>query len=163
MAFETGPACAADLAGILALMAANQPSQGGHLSANLPRERLLSMLADLPFVVARREGEIIGFLLTGSRGMNADIPVIQAMLEAYPGDPEAYVYGPICVAEADRGQGVAQAMFACLKELLPGREGILFIRQDNPASLKAHARMAMREVASFDFRGMPHTVFAYRG
>ena len=163
MAFETGPACAADLAGILALMAANQPSQGGRLSANLPPERLLAMLADLPFVVARREGEIIGFLLTSSLSMNADVPVIQAMLEAYAGDPEAYVYGPICVAEADRGQGIAQAMFARLKELLPGREGILFVRQDNPASLKAHARMGMHEVARFDFRGMVHAVFAYHG
>lgn len=163
MEFETGPACEADLDGIVALMADNQPARGGRLSANLPRQRLLAMLQDLPFVVARRDGKVIGFLLTCSRETNADVPVIQAMLAAYPGDAEAYVYGPICVAASERGKGVAQAMFNRLRECLPGREGILFIRQDNPASLNAHARMAMCEVACFEFNGMAHTVFAYRG
>lgn len=163
MEFDTGSAREADLDGILALMAANQPARGGRLSACLPRERLLAMLHDLPFVVARRHGEVIGFLLTCSREMNADVPVIRAMLTAYPGDADAYVYGPICVATDARGKGVALAMFNRLRRCLPGREGILFIRQDNPASLNAHARMDMREVACFDFNGMAHRVFAYRG
>lgn len=161
MDFETSPATLTDVDGILALMAANQPSQGGRLSASLPRERLLAMLDDLPFVVARHQNEVIGFLLTCSRQMNADVPVIRAMLAAYPGKPDAYVYGPVCVAGHMRGQGVAAAMFACLKATLPKRQGILFVRQDNPVSLKAHRRMAMREVASFDFNGVTHTVFAY--
>jgi hypothetical protein len=33
-------------------------------------------------------------------------------------------------------------MFVALRALLPGREGILFIRLDNVASRNAHARMA---------------------
>jgi len=46
---------------------------------------------------------------------------------------------------------------------LPGREGILFIRRDNPASLSAHAKMGMHEVAGFVFNGNDYVAFAYVG
>jgi predicted GNAT superfamily acetyltransferase len=79
------------------------------------------------------------------------------------GAPDAYVYGPVCVAESERGQGLAQAMFAALRARLPGREGILFIRRDNPASLRAHAKMGMTEVAEFVHDGAVHAVLSYIG
>jgi hypothetical protein len=41
-------------------------------------------------------------------------------------------------------------MFAELRARLPGREGVLFIRRDNVASLQAHTRMGMREVTGFE-------------
>lgn len=50
--------------------------------------------------------------MTTSRAMNADIPVVQAMFAAYQGSPDAYIYGPICVGEDERGKGLAQSMFA---------------------------------------------------
>ena len=46
---------------------------------------------------------------------------------------------------------------------MPGREGVLFIRRDNAASLKAHARMGMREVAGFTHGGAAFTVLSYLG
>jgi len=95
--------------------------------------------------------------------MNEDVPVIRAMLDAYPGSPGAYVYGPICVSEEERGKGLAQAMFAELRRLEPGREGILFIRSDNSASLRAHTKMGMREVATFMMNGIEHVVLSYVG
>ncbi|HEX2137773.1 MAG TPA: GNAT family N-acetyltransferase [Microvirga sp.] len=85
------------------------------------------------------------------------------MLAAYHGSPSAYVYGPICVAEAERGRGLASAMFAELRAQLPGREGVLFIRRDNTASLKAHARMGMREVAGFTHGGAAFAVLSHIG
>jgi len=66
-------------------------------------------------------------------------------------------------AEAARGRGLAAAMFAALRERLPGREGVLFIRRDNAASLRAHARMGMREVAGFAHGGAEMAVLAYVG
>jgi predicted GNAT superfamily acetyltransferase len=95
--------------------------------------------------------------------MNADVPIIRAMLAAYPGATDAYVYGPICVSAEERGKGLAQAMFAELQRLLPGREGILFIRRDNPASLRAHEKMGMHEVAGFVFNGNDYVVLSYVG
>lgn len=152
-----------DLDGILTLQAANQIAQGGALSASLPRARLAAMLNDLPLIVARSGNQVTGFLLATSKTMNADLPIVQAMFAAYPGAPDAYVYGPICVSQEQRGKGLAQSMFAELRCLLPGREGVLFIRSDNQASLKAHARMGMQEVATFQFNNADFVVLSYIG
>ena len=85
------------------------------------------------------------------------------MLAPYSGMPGAYVYGPICVEETERGCGLAGAMFAELRARLPGQEGVLFIRRDNATSLKAHVRMDMREVAEFTQGGTAFVVLSYIG
>ena len=158
-----GRATEADLDGIMELQAANQPERGGMLSASLSRARVAGMTRDRPLIVARRSGRVVAFLMNGTREMNDDVPIVRAMLDAYPGTADAYVYGPICVAEEERGQGLAQAMFAELRRLEPGREGILFIRRDNPASLRAHTKMGMREAAGFAFGGIDYVVLSYVG
>lgn len=152
-----------DLAGILELQAANQAGNGGGLSVSLPGPRIVAMMSDMPLIVARRKSRVIGFLMTSTRAIHADMPIIRAMLDAYPGTDTSYLYGPTCVAIQERGKGLAQAMFEELRRLLPGREGILFIRRDNTASFAAHEKMGMREVASFEFNGTEYAVFSYFG
>ena len=119
---EIGRAAERDLDGILELQAANQPERGGLLSAELPRSRVAAMMRAMPLIVARRNGRIVAFLMNSPREMNDDVPIIRAMLDAYPGSPDAYVYGPICVSEEERGKGLAQEMVAELRQLEPGRE-----------------------------------------
>ena len=160
---DIGLASEADLDGIVELQAANQPEQGGTLSASLPRSRIAEMMREMPLIVARRGDRIAGFLMTSTRAMNADVPIIRAMLAAYSGTSDAYVYGPVCVGAEERGKGLAQAMFSELRRLAPAREGILFIRRDNSASLRAHAKMGMREVANFVFGGNELAVLSYIG
>jgi predicted GNAT superfamily acetyltransferase len=158
---DIGRASEADLDGIVDLQAANQPERGGSLSASLPRSRIAEMMREMPLIVARRGGRIAGFLMTGTRDMAADIPIVSAMFAAYAGASDAYVYGPICVASKERGKGLAQAMFAELRRQVPAREGVLFIRRDNAASLRAHEHMGMREVASFQYGGSAFAVLSY--
>ena len=153
----------ADIDGILELQEANQPEHGGTLSARLPRAWLETALDDLPIIVTRRGGRVVGYLVAASCEAVATVPVIAAMLRAYPGADDAYVYGPVCVAAELRGQRLAAAMFAALRAALPAREGVLFIRTDNAASLRAHARMGMRKVAAFSHDGADLHVLAYTG
>lgn len=160
---EIGVANESEIDGIVTLQEANQPERGGTLSARFSREKILAMMQDLPLLVAREQGRVVAFLMTSSKTLNADVAIIQAMLAAYPGAADAYVYGPICVTAEARGKGVAQALFCEVKRLLPGREGILFIRSDNPASLRAHEKMGMAEVATFGFNGQDHAVLSYWG
>ena len=81
-----------------------------------------------------------------------------------PGEPGAYVYGPICVSDAARGRGVARMLFERLRAELPGREGILFIRSDNEASLRAHQRLAgMRVRGEFSVDGVSFVVLSFAG
>ena len=85
------------------------------------------------------------------------------MLRAYPGTPEAYMYGPVCVAEDQRGRGLASAMFAALRALLPGREALTFIRSDNAVSLQVHERLGLRKVAKFDHDGVTCIILSHAG
>ena len=160
---EIGTASERDLEGILALQDANQPERGGTLSAHLSRAQLEAMLADLPLVVARRGDQVVGYLLAASKPTVAEVPVIRAMLAAYAGAADAYVYGPIVVAEAERGQGLAQSLFESLRTRLPGREGILFIRADNSASLRAHEKMGVVRRETFRHNGRDFVVLSYEG
>lgn len=155
---------AVDLEGILALQAANQLGNGGNLSALFSAAQLVSMMQKLPQLVAKRGANVVGFLLSSTIEDAKTVNILQAMLTAYPTySAGAYVYGPICVASAERGQGIAQMLFAFLKQLQAGREGVLFIRDDNTASLQAHQKMGMQAVSHFDFNQANHIVLSYMG
>src|SRR5574337_1411408 len=74
----------------------------------------------------------------------------------------APLYGPACIAATERGRGLLSKLYNALKERHPGREAILFIRRDNGASLRAHKRLGMREVAGFVLDGEEFAVFSDR-
>lgn len=153
-----------DLDGVLALQAANQTSNGGKLSASFSRSQLQLMMKEMPLLVARRDENVVGFLICSTRERVGDIPIILAMLDSYPTRAhEAYVYGPVCIDVKERGNGLAQLLFEELRRLLPGREGVLFIRRDNEASIRSHRKMGMREVSSFTYGGIEHIVLSYVG
>jgi GNAT superfamily N-acetyltransferase len=160
---EISSATVRDLEGILALQEVNQPERGGTLSARLGRAQIEAMLADLPLIVARRGTAIVGYLLAASPTTVSAVAVVRAMLAAYRGKPGAYVYGPIVVAEAERGRGLAQRLFESLRAKLPGREGILFIRADNSASLRAHEKMGVVRRGTFRHNDHDYVVLSYEG
>lgn len=160
---DVGCASEKELDEILLIQAANQRDKGGSLSGSIPRPRLMEILQEMPIVVARTGGRVTGYLISGSMEMYDTIPVVGAMIEAYPGSSDSYVYGPICVREEDRGKGIAKAMFTELRRQLPGREGVLFVRADNPISIKVHTKMDMREVTRFEFEEAEFVVFSYVG
>lgn len=152
-----------DVIGILVLQERNLSKNGGSLSVPFSKEWFETAIADSQVIVARRNGSIVGYLVFSTFAAQAHVPLVQAMLKTYSGAPDAYNYGPICVAESERGRGVAGEMFAALKAMLPKREGIAFIRCDNEASLLAHKKMGMKEVAEFTHGGVAFAVVAYGG
>jgi predicted GNAT superfamily acetyltransferase len=160
---EIGLATAADVAGILDLQERNLRKNGGALSVPMSREWLDAAVGKMPIVVARRGGRVVGYVVSSSLADQSADPILDGMLQAYPGAPGCYVYGPICVAESERGRGVARAMFHALRAQLPRREGFTFIRADNVVSRKVHAGMGMREAATFNVAGVGYVVVAYTG
>jgi predicted GNAT superfamily acetyltransferase len=153
-----------DLDGILELQATNQISTGGMLSASFSRSQLQRIMKDMPLLVARRDRTVVGFLVSSTADVMGDVPIVRATLDAYPTRAaDAYVYGPICIDAQERGRGLARLLFEELKRLRPGREGVLFIRRDNDASIKAHRKMGMKEVSSFSYGGIDHVVLSYVG
>ena len=152
-----------DIDAVLDLKERNLAHRGGTLSARFSQAWFETAIAAMPVIVARRAGQVVGYLVSSPLAAYAEVPVVQAMLRAYRGASDAYVYGPICVEETERGRGVAGAMFAVLRARLPGREGVLFIRRDNEASLRAHTKMGMSEVAEFKHNDKDFAVLSYVG
>jgi L-amino acid N-acyltransferase YncA len=152
-----------DIDAVLDLQERNLAHRGGTLSARFSQAWFETAIAAMPVIVARRAGQVVGYLVSSPLAAYAEVPVVQAMLQAYRGASDAYVYGPICIEETERGRGVAAAMFAALRARLSGREGVLFIRRDNEASLRAHAKMGMSEVAEFKHNDEDFAVLSYVG
>jgi ribosomal protein S18 acetylase RimI-like enzyme len=151
-----------DVTGILELAQANDAEHGGMLLGHLEREAVSKTISQMPSVVARKDNEVVGFLLSWAK-TSTQMPIITIMLQAYPGTKDAYLYGPICVEETMRGQGIAAAMFAKLKNYLPQRQGILFVKANNEPSLRAHRKMGMCQMTEFTYEGTKFLVFAYDG
>jgi L-amino acid N-acyltransferase YncA len=161
--YEIAPATRDDIAGILDLQDRNLRHNGGALSVAFSAAWFETAIDDMPVIVGRRAGRVVGYVVSTPLAAQAHDPIIQAMLRAYPGSPGAYNYGPICVAEGERGRRLAGAMFAALRQRLPAREGFTFIRGDNTVSLKVHTKLGMRQVAEFAHAGAAYVVVAYVG
>ena len=157
------PATLDDAERISGLLMANTVERGGALvgdwSVGVVRDCLT---AGELIVVATDAGDLLGVLLTSEKSRALTPPVV-AMLAAWPGGADAYVYGPVCVDPAARGRGVIEALYAEVVARQPGREAILFIKADNERSLRAHARLGMVQVASFALGADVFAVFSSRG
>ena len=161
--YEITVATREDIAGILALQEENLPERGGVLSVRLPRQWFEVAFADMPLIVARKEGRVVGYLVASSVSSQAHIPIVRAMLEVYPGAPNSYFYGPICVAASERGRGLPARMFEALRARMGERTCFTFIRRDNIVSLRAHAKIGLNEVAEYTFDGVPLVIVAETG
>ncbi|HEX8791771.1 MAG TPA: GNAT family N-acetyltransferase [Polyangiaceae bacterium] len=160
---EVSRATLRDLDDIVSLLQANEAPRGS-LTGHFPRDWVESAMGSMPVIVARLGGQLVGVLVSLTIEAVRGVPVLEQMLVAYRGEPGAYVYGPICVAQSARGRGVARMLFERLKGELRGREGILFVRKDNEASLRAHKRLAGIQIrAEFSADGVTYVVLSYIG
>jgi GNAT superfamily N-acetyltransferase len=138
-----------DAARVSSLLMANSSERGGALYGDWPIGVITKRITSGALIAVAIDGsKLIGVLFTSEKAQASAAPVV-AMLRAWPGAVDAYVYGPVCIDEAARGQGVLERLFAYAVARLPGREAILFIRANNTRSLQAHARLGMRQVANF--------------
>src|SRR5215218_1673553 len=104
---QIGLATADDIAGILDLQERNLRKNGGALSVPMSPEWLHAAIGGMPIIVARRGGRVVGYAVSSTLAEQSADPILDAMLQAHPGSPGSYVYGPICVAGSERGKGVA--------------------------------------------------------
>ncbi|RUL62541.1 N-acetyltransferase [Dyella dinghuensis] len=157
-------ATVADVDDISELLQANAPSQGGSLTGEFPPETVARMVSGgMPVIVARREQRLVGVLFSAAKD-NAAAPLsVKAMWVAWPGALSAYVYGPVCIADSERGHGLLPRLYEALSARCHGREAVLFIRRDNLPSLRAHERLGMREVAGFTLEGFEYAVYSDGG
>jgi predicted N-acetyltransferase YhbS len=150
-----------DIPGILMLQEPNLVERGGGLSVRQTADWFRHLIHEKSLVVGRSGGKVVGYVLGTSVAIKAHIPIIQAMLRAFPPPPDCYLYGPVCVAESERGKGLAATLFKELQTYMNGRPAMTFIRVDNVPSLRAHRKMGMSELGSFMSGGEHYIALAY--
>lgn len=161
--YEIALATPEDIPSIIIIQDPNVIDRGGGLSARQTADWFKRSMLEMPIIVGRRDGKVVGYVLSTSLAAKSHVAIVQAMLRTFPAPPDCYLYGPVCVAETERGKGLASAMFEELRARLPGRPAMTFIRADNAPSLRAHRKMGMRELGPFMSEGVPHIALTYNG
>jgi GNAT superfamily N-acetyltransferase len=159
--YSIHPALPEDIPDILALQEDNLPANGGSLSVRQPAEWFAGAIAEGAVVVARHQ-RLVGYVLGTSIAAQAHIPIVKALLAAYPPPPDCYVYGPVCVAASERGRGLAAALFDALRLQMNDRPAVTFVRADNAPSLQAHRKMGMRDLGGFRCNDVSYVALLYR-
>ena len=72
-----------DIPGIVALQEANLPQNGGSLSVRQSADWFLRTMLEMPLVMARRDGKVVGYVVSSSLGAQSHVPIVQAMLGAF--------------------------------------------------------------------------------
>jgi hypothetical protein len=153
-----------DISGILVLQEANlAEGRGGGLSVRQTADWFRRAILEKSLVVGRRERNVVGYVLGTSLGAKANVTIIQTMLRKFPPPPDCYLYGPVCVADTERGKGLAGALFQVLQTHMAGRPAMTFIRADNIASLRAHQKMGMSKLGTFVSEDLPYIALSYTG
>jgi L-amino acid N-acyltransferase YncA len=159
--YEIGLATSDDIPAIVAIQESNLHENGGGLSVRQTVDWFRCTMSEMPIVVARRDGLVVGYALATSIAAKAHVGIVQTMLRAFPAPSNCYLYGPVCVAESERGNGLAGRMYEEMRARLPGRTAMSFVRSDNMPSLKANRKMGKRELGKFMHGGGCYIVFAF--
>jgi L-amino acid N-acyltransferase YncA len=142
-----------DAARVSSLLTMNSSQRGGALYGDWSIGVVAKWISSGALIVIAIDGsKLLGALFTSEKAQASAAPVV-AMLRAWPGADDAYVYGPVCIDEAARGKGVLEKLFAYVTGRLPGRAPVLFIKANNTRSLQAHAKLGLRQVADFRLGG----------
>jgi hypothetical protein len=116
-----------DISGILVLLQEpNLPDSGGSLSVRLTEDWFRRAVSEKSVVVGCRNGKVVGYVSGTSLAAKAHVAIIQTMLRAFPPSLDCYLYGPVCVADTERGKGLAGAMFKTLQKHKNGRPAMTF-------------------------------------
>jgi L-amino acid N-acyltransferase YncA len=159
--YETGLATNDDIPAIVAMQDVNLHENGGGLSVRQTADWFRRTMLEMPIVVVRRDGVVVGYALATSIAAKSHVGIVQTMLRAFPAPPNCYLYGPVCVTESERGNGLAAMMYREMRKRLPGRTAMSFVRTDNAASIRANRKMGKRELGEFIHDGETYIVFGF--
>ena len=159
--YETGLATNDDIPAIVAMQDVNLHENGGGLSVRQSADWFRRTMSEMPIVVVRREGVVVGYALATSVAAKSHVSIVQTMLRAFPAPANCYLYGPVCVRESERGNGLAAMMYQEMRKHLPNRTAMSFVRSDNTPSIRANRKMGKTELGQFIHDGEAYIVFGF--
>lgn len=166
---------------IIEIQNANRPEQlseserkQGFLASSMNEQQLAEMNTALGILVAIDKDQVAGFVCMAPTSPLPGHPVIKAMYgtfaeQRFHGKPltkqRVFFYGPVCIDQQWRGQGLLKKLFSAVKDFTRKDYdiGAAFIDQRNPHSLAAHVNgLNMTALTPFDCeeRGYDLVVFS---
>ena len=100
-----------DAVRVSSLLMTNSSERGGALYGDWSIGVVTKWITGEALIAFAIDGsKLLGVLFTSEKAQASAEPVVK-MLRAWPGTADAYVYGPVCIEEAARGQGVLESLF----------------------------------------------------
>lgn len=128
-------------------------SKDGFVTVKHTLDILRAFHEAMPSVVARHQGNVLGYALSMPREARALVPILEPMFKrldslAVLAAQRWYVMGQVCVDQAWRGCGLFDKLYSEHRKRYSGRFDWLVteIAIRNPRSRKAHARVGFVEM-----------------
>lgn len=157
-----------DLHQILDLQSRNLPTNiseteaqsEGFVTVHHDFELLKRMNEPYPHIIARDEGQIIGYALVMLRSFQQDIPVLVPMFQEIDetfykgeklGEANYFVMGQVCIGRSYRGQGVFAGLYREMQmQMRPHFDYIITeVDKCNARSLRAHEKVGFEKVQEY--------------
>ena len=157
-----------DMEQILQLQRANlsanisdtERQQEGFVTAVHDLNLLAEMNHPYPHIVARHEGQIIGYTLVMLQKMSDRLPVLFSMFEtieqqSFQDKPlpaqRWFVMGQVCIAKDFRGQGLFLGLYQKLKEQMAPHFDMVIteVSINNPRSIRAHEKVGFKNIKEY--------------
>lgn len=167
-----------DIPGVLALLKANHvdnvtDKSQGFVTTNMTEQQMTALIERENGVTIVKVGDkIVAFALAASWEFWSEWPFFAYMIQELPKfsfegqqltTENSYQYGPVCVDQAYRGNGIFEKVFFASLASMRDRYPIMatFINQINPRSYAAHTqKAAMTEVGRFDYNNNHYYLIA---
>lgn len=175
---EIKQAALQDIPGVLALLKANHvdnvtDKSQGFVTTNMTEQQMTALIEQENGVTIVKVGDkIVAFALAASWEFWSEWPFFAYMIQELPKfsfegqqftTENSYQYGPVCVDQAYRGNGIFEKVFFASLASMRDRYPIMatFINQINPRSYAAHTqKAAMTEVGRFDYNNNHYYLMA---
>lgn len=178
--FSIAPATQGDTTDILILQSQNHVSNlpldtlpNGFVTTQLSNETLALMCAEKGIWAARdAAGSLVAYACANPWEFYGDGPFQDAAKALFPLDLDgrlvraqnSFQYGPVCVAESFRGQGVLNGLVETIKTHYAAQFefGVAFIDTRNLRSIEAHERkLGFRRLALLPFEAAIYHVLGF--
>ncbi len=145
----------------------------GFVSTPFTLELMNELKSPNRFLIARDEESdaLAGYVFMGSWAFCARWPAFQVAIARFPLKwhghsievEQTFQYGPICVAQEFRGQGVLSLLFEGVKAQMRDEffVGTTWINKANGRSMKAHARLGLESLDEFELGDNSYVLLAF--
>lgn len=146
----------------------------GYLSIAFSGNEFREFNRDLGVIVAKVQGQVIGYCCVSSAAFNAQFPILDQIVDSLstyrvpgtdqrPTEAATCFYGPACIAKPFRGRNVLTHLFSHALKLSKNAGYSFcfsFISSENHRSLKAHLKLPFHKVGKVAYHDNEYIVIA---